>query len=254
MNKEETKKLKKKMKLYKSLGAEKFQKVVFGVEKIKFAVLKKLFPNFLEKYDKHIAKVRKKRLKKAKTEEEKREIIRTLQFSTMEMRKEFHQEKNRNYHLDTKKPTEIIKYLEWNKSVHKKGLIKNSILAPIFILVITLGYPIAIIPLIYEIICAAINFECINIQNYNICRFKRSEDILRQQEKRKMERRIEEYGDAAEVIDRSIEQSEKVPTIEEVLANITSKEQLEQMKRLLLEELEERRKSKQSQDRGSRKC
>ena len=60
MTKEEKEKYNKKIKLYERLGAEKFQNVVFAVEKIKFKIIKKCFPNFLKFYDKQCDKQEKR--------------------------------------------------------------------------------------------------------------------------------------------------------------------------------------------------
>ena len=171
----------------------------------------------------------------------------------MEKRKELNQEKNRNYHLDSKKPTEIYKYLEWNKSVHRRGLIKNSIFIALFIAGMISGYSLAGVLLLLELISTAINFECVNIQNYNICRYKRTKEILEKKEKRQIESNIEEFGQAAEVIHKSIEESEDVPSIEEVISNITDKEQLEQLKKLLIRTKEEREKEKKGENKGGKK-
>lgn len=242
MEKEERRKLDKKIKLYRSLGAEKFQKVVFGVEKLKFKIIKKLFPNFIKYFDKYINWKRNKKLKKAKTEKERKEIIRKYQFSKMAMRKELNQEKNRNYHIDPNRPTEIYRYLEWNKQVHKNGIIKNSILIPIFIAGIILGFTPAIPLLVLELLSTAINFECINIQNYNMCRFKKSEKALVKKEEKQIESNIETYGEAAEVIHKSLEETEDLPTFDEIINNITDIEQLRQMRELIKKVQEERKK------------
>ena len=122
---------KKKMKLYESFGALKFQKLVFLIEKIKFKVLKKLCPNFIYYFDKYCDWKEKKRVKKAKTEKEIKKIKKQTKKAKMAMRQEWNEEKNRNYHMNPKKPTEIVAYLEWNKNIHKKGLITNAVLIPI---------------------------------------------------------------------------------------------------------------------------
>ena len=111
MTNEERKENNRKIKLYEKLGAEKFQKIVFAVERAKFKIIKKCFPNFLKFYDKQCDKEEEKLLKKAKTEEEKKEIRKNIKFSKMAVRKELNQEKNRNYHMDPNRPTEIYKYL-----------------------------------------------------------------------------------------------------------------------------------------------
>lgn len=240
MNKEERVKYNKKIKLYEKLGALKFQKAVFKLEKAKFKVIKKLFPNFLKYYDKFCDHNKLKELKKATTEEEREDIIRKYKFLKMDMRKEFYQEKNRNYHIDKNNPTQIFNYLEWNKSVHKKGLIKNAICLPILTGLIATGNIVLAPILAYELISTFINFECINIQNYNICRCRIIEDHLRRREEQREKRKIEEYNEASKVIFESIEEHENVPTFDEILKNVKSKEQLEQIKAMLKEELKER--------------
>ena len=70
---------------------------------------------------------KKKLLRKAKTEEQKKKVIENVKLAKMAMRKELIEEKNRNYHIDNNRPTEIKKYLLWNKQVHKTGLIKDGV-------------------------------------------------------------------------------------------------------------------------------
>lgn len=235
MNKDERNKYNKKIKIYERLGAEKFQKVVFKVEKIKFKIIKKIFPNFIKKYDKFCDFNLKRALKKAKTKEEKYKLIEETKYAKMAMRKELNQEKNRNYHLDSNKPTEIIKYLEWNKSVHIEGLIKNIVLIISSVIGITFGLSWLIPLLIYEVLSGAINFECINIQNCSICKYKKCQKILEKKERKKISHDIENYKEASEVISNAIEQSENLPTFSEIIGMIQTKEQLEQMKKMLLE-------------------
>lgn len=240
MNKEEREKYQKKIKLHEKLGALKFQKLVFKVEKLKFKALKKLFPNFIYRYDKFCDRNRDKEIKKAKTKEEVEAINRKYKVYKMEMRKEFNQEKNRNYHIDKNNPTQIFNYLEWNKDVHKRGLIKNAIIFPILTGLVITGNTILIPLLVYEGISAFINFECINIQDYNLCRCKMMEDYIKKREERRREANIENFGEASKVIYKSIEENENIPTFEEILKNVKNKEQLKQIRELLLQEKRER--------------
>ncbi len=239
------KSLKEQEKLYERLGALKFQKVVFKVEKIKFAIIKRCFPNFIKHFDKYCDFKKKRALKRAKTEEEKEAIKRNIKFSKMAMRKELNFERNRNYHIDSNKPTEIMRYLEWNKSVHKRGLIKDAIVIPLAICGVVLNIPGAIALLIVELLSAGINFECVNIQNYNMCRIKRIEPRLKRMEEKQLKEKAEQYGDAAEVIHKSIETHEELPTFDEIIENIDSVEQLKQMRALFASAIEERAKQKQ---------
>ena len=180
---DENKDLNKKMEICKKLGAVQFKKIVFIVEKIKFKALKKLVPNYLKYFDKHVDKLTKKRLKEAKTEEEKQIIIYKSKIDKMQERREFYQEENRNYHIRKENPTQIIKYLELNKKIHKNGLVGNAIFGLLTIPGLIFGSKLAPIFLVFEIIEAIINFECINLQNYNIYRLTKVKDKIEKKEK-----------------------------------------------------------------------
>ena len=153
----------KKMRRYELLGAEKFQNFVFGVERVKFKIIKKCFPNFIHFYDKFCDFQKKRLLKKAKTEAQKKKAIEKVKFAKLAMRKELIEEKNRNYHINQNKPTEIIKYLNWNKQIHQRGLIKDGVLIVLLIGGIILQIPGTKLLLVAELLSAGINFECINI-------------------------------------------------------------------------------------------
>ena len=230
-----------KIKLYEKLGALKFQKVVFAVERAKFKIIKKFCPNFLKHFDKYCDMKKKRELKRAKNTTEVEKINRKYKNAKMAMRKEFHQEKNRNYHLNENNPKETYEYLEWNKSVHKRNLKLNLVAIPVLIAGLFFFPAISAPLLAFELFKAGINFECINIQNYNICRYKRAEEALLKHAQKKTERRIEEYGEASKVISQSIEKSSDLPSIDDIIGSIENKEQLRQMKKLLEEAQRERK-------------
>ncbi len=241
MTKKEREAYNKKIKLYEALGAEKFQKVVFQVEKIKFRILKKVFPNFIKLYDKYCDFNLKICLKKAKTKEEKDQLKENTKFAKMAMRKELNQEKNRNYHVDNNRPTEIIKYLEWNKSVHTNGLIKNIVLIILSTVGLSFGLTWLIPLLAYEMISGTINFECINIQNCSICKYKKCESVLRKREAKKISHDIDSYKDAERIVQSAIDKSDNLPSFTEIIGMIKTKEELRQMKEMLLENQELRK-------------
>lgn len=243
MEKQERERIKRRIKRSEKLGALKFQKIVFQVEKIKFKVIKKLCPNFIKYYDSYCDYHKKKQLKHAKTEQEKKAIVEEAKFLKMAMRKEMHQEKNRNYHLDEKKPTEMKYYLEWNKKVHQKGLVKNAVCIPVLTAATIAGFPIAIPFLALEVISTGINLECINIQNYNLSRFQLIEEQLKRKEERTTRENIEKYGEASKAIYQSMEKKGDLPTFDEVIEEANSKEKLRQMKALLQKEIEARKMS-----------
>ena len=115
---------------------------------------------------------------------------------------------------------------------------------------IAAGFSWAIPILIYELLSTGINFECVNIQNYNICRYKKVEDALKRREEKRMARNVQEYGQAAEVIKKSVEASESVPSIDEIISNVKNPEQLRQLKALIAQELIDRNMEK---SRGNQK-
>lgn len=251
MDKLERERKKKQLKKYEKLGAVKFQKVVFQLEKWKYRFLKRIFPNSIAFLDKCCDYHKKKALRKAKTKEEQQRIIETCKFTKMAIRQEWNQEKNRNYHIDPKKPTEIYPYLEWNKKVHKGGLIKNMALISLLTGIIVLGYPIAIPFLLLEMISAGINFECVNIQNYSITRYQLVEDHLKLQEERRQREAIKNYGEASSVIHKCIAEKEELPSMSEIIGRIQTKEQLRELRELIIREQADRN---IEIDRGNQKC
>lgn len=219
--------------LSRKLGAEQFQKLVFLVEKIKFKALKKLVPNYLTYFDKHVDKITKKKLTYANSEEEKQAIIYRAKMSKMQERREFYQEENRNYHMRRENPTHIIKYLEKNKEIHINGIIRNAFFTGLMIPGVIFGSELALAFLIIEAIGAVINFECINLQNYNICRLIKIKDKMEQREARIRKRDAERYKDISKNIHEAVMETDKIPTIEEILARADTPEKLEQLKQLL---------------------
>lgn len=226
---------KKKILICEKLGAKRFQKVVFKVEDIKYKVIKAIIPNFPKYYDKICDYKRDKQLKKLHSDITKKKVIDHYRMQKILLRKELVREQNRNYHIDKSKPSEFIKYLEWNKNIHKNGLKKDAILSAILIIGIATGIT-SVIPLLVMVFGSAlINFQCVNIQNYNIYRFKSKEKTIKKLEEKQQKQDIEKYSAAAHVIDKTFSKTKNVPTLEEIVENIDSIEQLEQLRALLLE-------------------
>ncbi|MDD5888093.1 MAG: hypothetical protein PUC82_01220 [bacterium] len=229
------KKLKKR---YEKLGAKEFKKVVMEVEKLRWKITKKFFPNYLEKYEKSAEKELNKALKKATTEEERQRIINSYRRQILTARREYNREENRNYHLDAKRPTEIIGYLKYNKSVHQNALIRNAIIS-----IGTMGFivggvatPVAATILIAQGLSAIKNWQCINLQNYNICRIQIHKKALEQREIKRQQRQQEKYSEVSRVMEKAFETTKeptKIPTVRELAGAIETKEQLEQMREWL---------------------
>lgn len=218
-----------KIKICELLGATKFQKVVFKVEEIKFKVIKKVCPNFIKYFDKYCDYRRDKNIKKVQSEVEKRKIINHYRNLKLLMRKELVREQNRNYHMDTNRPAEFIEYLKINKNIHKNGLLTDGI--ALVGLSIAAAYGITgVIPLIVLSAGSAfINFQCINIQNYNIYRYEEKKEALKKLQEKRQKNKIKKYGIGANVIRETFNKVEEIPTKKDIKNNIQTQEEKEQI-------------------------
>ena len=247
--------LKKKIALCDKLGAKRFQKVVLKAEELKFRFLKDIFPSLPERYEKQLKRKRDKELSRATTEEEREKIIENYHKLLLEWKKELKREKNRNYHMDENAPTEILQYLEWNKQVHKRGLITNAavitgaaillgaepMLAEVLIeqapeisaFISTHLPPVALSAIGLESIGAFVNFQCMNLQNSHIYRFKIMKDRLEKKEQRRNDDLVSKYGALAPVYRRCREKSIELPTIQDLINSCETPEELQQLKQMV---------------------
>lgn len=211
---------KRKSKLKREESKENFRKKV-----------KASHPKLLEFYDKYLKET--DSYEGLEPEEQINMAITLSKISKMAIRKEFYQEKNANYHMDSKRPTSMKKYLEWNKKIHVRGLMTNILALPVLLAAIGLGFGPAIPLLVIELASMGINFQCINIQNYNLCRFKITEEALKKQEQRKREKSIKNYGEASKVIYKSMASNENLPSFSQIISELTDKEQALQLRNLI---------------------
>lgn len=225
----------KKIELCKKLGADRFQKFVLKIEELKYKFLNKYFPGYINWYDKLCDKKRSKELKKAKTSDERKRIIDHYRTQKLLLRKEVNTKQNRNYHVNPNKPTEILSYLNWNKEIHMNGLIKNAIAIPCLVTATVAGlWPAVIVPfLVIELGSLFVNFQCVNIQNCNIYRYKKCEEQMIKLEQRRKKRNVEQYGEVGAAITRSMEKTDDIPSLSQVIESIQTKEELEQLKKLV---------------------
>ena len=231
--------LKRKRKRYERLGARQFQQVVFWVERIKYSILLTCFPQITTYYEKFLTKSTAKKIKKCQTDQEKKALLENSRYQKLLFRKEMNHRKNRNYHYHPGYSQELIPYLEWNKRIHQKELKKNigiiALCLPIILFSTPSGilFPLCIGLSIVEMISAVINFECINLQDYNLTRIKQNEKLKRIEEKI-MNRDLHQYSSATKVIASSLEKSTDIPSVQSLKQEITTKEELENLKQILL--------------------
>ena len=231
--------IKRKLKRYERLGARRFQQIVFGVERMKYSLLLRCFPKITMYYENLLNKNTAKKLKKCHSDAEKNALLENARYQKLLFRREIHSRKNRNYHYQFGYSKELIPYLEWNKRIHQKGLKQNVV---VMIICLLLGLsPIAtgvVAPLflgifIAEGISAFINFECINLQEYNLTRIKQNKKLKEIEEKIET-RDLKKYCPAAKIIASSLAKQEDIPSIHSLKDKFTTREELENLRNLLL--------------------
>lgn len=240
------------LEFYEKLGARKFQKVVFKAEQIKYKVLKPFSRIVRNYYEKRIDRIVHRKLKYEQDDTRRKQIILYYQQEKLRFRRELANEKNRNYHLDSLDPKQTLCYLEMNKKIHQNG-IKSNVIWAILSIVTMIAFPgwiavLASICLGLQGIGIFINFECINLQNYNITRIESRMDRLSRIQKRRIETGIQKYGKAAEVISTLLENQMELPSKEAIANQLTNLEQLKQMRALV----EEATKQKLQEQKGDK--
>lgn len=239
-----------------NLFLKKFKKAVFNLEKAKFKVVNKF-----HLYDYAIKRLEKKYnslLAKTKNEEEKVKITSWYKRSLMLMKKENSRGENMNYHFNKDNPEETLYWLHINKKLHSRGLRRNFIKIPIEILLLILSMSnilgafgstisiLSILGLIKEGISTFINGSCVMLQNYNIDRVEKYIAGPYQKRKEKLYKKALEYAPLTEVTSKVIEQSDGLPTPDEVLASLTTEQQKQLFLKLVMQELEYRKRNKET--------
>ena len=236
-----------KEKLYRLLGASWFQKVVLKVEDLKFKFIDRFCPNIDKWYCNYCDKRVHKLCLKVDSKEEQERIRLNYNFKKMSFKKELRDKKNRNYHIDFNNASKFKDYLLWNKKVHRDGMIWNGIWISLCSLVLFFTSGIASVLtsiwLGYNILALGVNFECVNLQNYNILRFEEKEEVLKKMERRSKNRDVKNFAKVGERIYNKLCNRVEIPRSSDVVSDITDKEELEQLRRLALEVKEQRQTS-----------
>lgn len=239
-----------------NLFLKKFKNVVFHLEKVKFKVINKfhLYDYAIKRLEKQYNNL----LIKAKSEEEKAKITSWYKHSLMLIKKENSRGENINYHFNKDNPEETLFWLNTNKIIHSKGLKQNFIKLPIEILLLILSISnvfgavggivrvLSILALAKECISTFINGSCIMLQNYNIDRVEKYIAGPYQKRKEKIAKKSMEYAPLTEVISNVIEQSDSLPTPDEILASLTTEQQKELFLKLVIQELKYRKRKEET--------
>ena len=239
------------------LGAKRFQKYVFILERVKYKIVEKLFPNLQEDYEKRLNKALDKALEEEQDEIKREAIMKNYHDRVLASRQETNNRHNRNYHINKDNPMEFIKYLKSNKKIHMKGLVGNGVIYLIGIPLLATG---VISPLVGGIVLGIntintiVNFECVNLQNYNIKRLEKNRKQFEELKARREERDLESYKNVTSVVSSKIKNQREIPKVEEVVKEISTKEQLEEMRKLLLSYMPNQKENQKVLRKGERTC
>ena len=224
----------KNMKICEKLGAKQFQKLVFILEKVKYQIIEKCFPNIEVWYDNYHKRQLQNKLLKC-DEDNRQQIIDYYRYSKLAFKKEITYHQNQNYHIDLNQPTLFSNYLKYNRQIHIKGL-KGNIIAIIILIALKLfinnSFSILFNVLLgYNIVGSLINFQCINLQNYNLCRLENEQIkiVLKRREKKRKQDYLQKYGEGMKTIGRAFYETTDIPSIDEVISQVHSKEEKEQL-------------------------
>lgn len=234
--------------LYRFLGAEKFQKIVFEVEKLKYEIIEKFFPNIKETQERVSNKRFQKRLKNESVENQQY-LLAEYQNQKLAFRKELVYKQNRNYHYNANCPTKFIHYLEWNKKVHINGMKKDIIwLLGILISTILLGNPMPLVSILLAFINTVhllIDFECVNLQNYNLYRFqdKKLYAKLEKLEEKNQLDNFEKLGESVVSVSKAITKQVELPNVAQVVDEIETIEQTRKLLEYVKEQYESMKKN-----------
>ena len=216
-----------KIKLCEMLGAKQFRKIVLLIEKIKYKIIDKYFPNITDWYIKNNNKYIINELKKCNNNHEKELIIKKYQKEILLFKKEIKEKQNRNYHIDINHPTKILMYIKNNKKIHINSLIVNLILLCINLIFLSNYTTIFNIINLIEIISIIINLECINLQNYHLYKIKEKTtyEKIQKIEEKQNDKNLKKYKNASIVINKAFKKTQNIPTIDDIINEIKTKEE-----------------------------
>ena len=135
-----------------------------------------------------------------------------------------------------------------NKRIHKDSIKRNGKIFGVCVGLGLLGMPI--LPQLiggYQILAAFKNLQCINIQEYNLSRMKAEERRIATINMREINRIGKNNQDLISEISKAKKRGESVATLESIVAGLNTKESLEQMRALILQQKRRLEKNNQQQ-------
>lgn len=88
----------------------------------------------------------------------------------------------------------------------------------------------------YNYIRNSKNIKCVTQQNFKIEKIMKEQEKLERIANKRIDNREKKYGEAQKLISEKVLESEELPSMTEIIDNIQSKEQLEQLKQLIINE------------------
>jgi len=228
----------KKEKIYEYLGAKQFKVIVMKAEKVKFNIIHRWFPKADLWYERYCNKEMKRLCRKTKDEDEKKAIRFEYNQLKLMFEKENINRQNRNYHIDLGNIDLSKQYLLWNRGVHVRGLVVSTILTiacGIGMTLLTGGLAIAAgIGCAVEVGSMVINFQCINLQNYNLCRLEKSRTNLLKIEERRRKILVEKYANIGSVVYEKMATDVDLSKKSDIIDDVSNIEQLQELRELAL--------------------
>lgn len=237
-SKQERQIYKDKAKLHEKLGAKRFQKFVKKFDKAKFKFIKRIIKEdrMLKWSDRLAEYTAAKKMKKAKTEAEKQEIIDNMRRGKVLVRKQLKEERSINYYQGVDKRVEnFYKYISRNKNIHKNSLKMNGAL-----LGVSIGLGIAGVPILsfilggYQVLAGFKNFQCMNAQDYYLCSLQMRKKAIVKKSLKGIKRTYEENQDLISGIQKGLSEGKDLYSEQGLLDSINTIEGLQQLKDRLI--------------------
>ena len=227
--------------LHKRLGAKRFQAFIKKFDYYKFQFLKNVIGEnkVLRGTDATLTKKAKRKLKKAKTPEEKQTIIENLQREKVLTRVQLNEQRSINYYPGVDRRVEQFPiYIQKNKSIHQGCLARNGFILGGCILGLSIGLPT--IPLVllggYQIITGFKNLQCINGQEYYLAKYKANESSIVRRNMKRMQRKHDENPDLVKAIKKAKAEGKNLDNLEALVDSMTDVAALIQLRNLLTQE------------------
>lgn len=237
-SKQERQIYKDKAKLHEKLGAKRFQKFVKKFDKAKFKFIKRIIKEdrMLKWSDRLAEYTATKKMKKAKTEAEKQEIIDSMRRGRVLVRKQLKEERSINYYQGVDKRVEnFYKYISRNKNIHKNSLKMNGALLGVSIGLVIAGVPI--LPFIlggYQVLAGFKNFQCMNAQDYYLCSLQMRKKAIVKKSLVGIKKAYEENQDLISGIQKGLSEGKDLYSEQGLLDSINTIEGLQQLKDRLM--------------------